>query len=226
MALSHLLPLSAILCCAIETNPFCGSCPRNHGPGAFSCDNSILPHDKAPDGFLTVREAAEALGTSQAAIRQRIKRGTLPTREGDVTPGLETRHYIPREAVERQLEVATKHDTDDVSLNVNAAIERVLARFEEAIVEAREQREAIERAIRDQDIHLSGRLYRLQTNQEEINRQVSEAIEVLREQADRERVYQERMIQMLDREAERQEERERKGLPERRSLWRRWFGLG
>jgi hypothetical protein len=43
------------------------------------------------------------------------------------------------------------------------------------------------------------------------------------EAAQREKAYQERMIQMLDREAERQAERERQGLPERRSWIRRMF---
>jgi hypothetical protein len=62
------------------------------------------PKDQAPAGHVTVREAAEMYGVTEQAVRQRIKRGTLPIFTATTTtPGKELRHYIPREAVEEEL---------------------------------------------------------------------------------------------------------------------------
>ncbi len=54
-----------------------------------------------------VREAAEILGVTEQAVRQRIGRDTLPTMPDAVTEGGdEPRYYIPREAVEKAVEEA------------------------------------------------------------------------------------------------------------------------
>lgn len=174
------------------------------------------PRDTAPKGFVTVREAADLLGISGAAVRQRIKRGALPSEEGHVSDRLESRHYIPHEAIEREI---IEKGLPANRGHVEASAETVIARVEMAIEEAAE-------AVRLQDEHVSARLDKLRRGQEEIKAQVSGAVSLLREAAELEKEYQRRMIAMLDREAERQREREEKGLPERRSLWRRWFGEG
>jgi predicted transcriptional regulator len=56
------------------------------------------PRDKAPQGYVTVRETAEILGVSEQAVRRRMDRGTLPQRTETLQSG-EIRRYVPREAL-------------------------------------------------------------------------------------------------------------------------------
>jgi hypothetical protein len=90
-------------------------------------------------------------------------------------------------------------------------------------LKAQEERAAILKAVQDQDEHISRRLDNVLANQEALREGLEVAVRIMREAADREKVYQDKVISMIDREAERQAEREREGLPERRSLWRRFF---
>ena len=55
--------------------------------------------EEAPEGYATVREAAELLGVTRQAIRQRIDRGTLPTMTQATEGGGEQRYYVPWEAL-------------------------------------------------------------------------------------------------------------------------------
>lgn len=182
------------------------------------------PRDRAPEGYLTVREAADLLGITQPAVRQRIKRGTLPTRPGDAA-----HHYIPREAIEQEIQLAMAETTDEVAVRSNRNTELVLEALAELNAAVCAQREEVTAGLDK----ITERFEKLQTNQEEIKAGLGQALQIMREQAEREQVYQDRMMalfervtKMLDREAERQDQRERCGRPKRRSLWRRLFGGG
>ena len=178
------------------------------------------PPDHAPEGFYTVTEASKLLGITPAAVRGRIERGTLPTKEDHhLTEGLETRHYIPKEPVDK--EVAEKNLPANRA-QVDERTSAVVDKLDTMTLAARAERAAILRAVENQDEHISGRLDNVLANQEGLRKGLEEAIRVMREAADREKVYQDKVISMIDREAERQAERE--GLPERRSIWRRLFG--
>ncbi|HJQ29278.1 MAG TPA: helix-turn-helix domain-containing protein [Rubrobacter sp.] len=59
--------------------------------------------EQAPKGHITVREASEILGVSDQAIRNRIERGTLVTKEVPL-PGGGRRHYLPRSVIEAEAE--------------------------------------------------------------------------------------------------------------------------
>ena len=95
--------------------------------------SSGRPKDRAPEGFLTVREAAELLGISGTAVRNRLERGTLPKNEIVLESG-ETRVYVPEDAV-RRLAVqvpapATSEHTDEIMLHEDALTKRVLGVLE------------------------------------------------------------------------------------------------
>jgi predicted transcriptional regulator len=169
--------------------------------------------DHAPEGFYTVSEAARLLGITPAAVRGRIDRGTLPTKEGEhLTEGLETRHYIPKSVVDK--EVAEKNLPANRG-QIDERTSAVVSKLDTMTTAAKRERAAILAAIETQDEHTAGRLDRVLANQEAMREGLEAAIEVMRQAAYREKVYQDKVISMIDREAERQE---------RRSLWRRLFG--
>jgi predicted transcriptional regulator len=176
--------------------------------------------DHAPEGFYTVSEAAELLSLTPSAIRQRIQRGTLETRADDVTDALEPRHYIPKAVIDREVREknlpANRGHVDDRTQAILSLLQALGDR-------AQTQRDAIEQAVKEQDEHISSRLDKLQANQEAMREGLTEAIKVLREAAEMEKRYQERMMEMLDREAERQESLRQSGQVERRSWIRRMF---
>lgn len=173
------------------------------------------PRDSAPEGFRTVREAAGMLGISETAVYSRIRRGTLPTREGkDVSGSLEVRHYIPEAAIQQALEEknlpATKHHTD-------LSAEFIMEQLQAAVELGSQERKAIHEAIQHQEENVTARLDKIQHNQERVLENLEEAITVLVNAAKLEKEWQVRTMEMMEREAERQEKRSR-------GFWRRLFG--
>jgi hypothetical protein len=138
--------------------------------------------DEAPPGHLTVRDAAEILGVTEQAIRQRLKRGTLPEMDPKLVTegGGEPRHYIPREAVERALAErdlpARKADTDEVRLNSDRR--------------AAELREAIDRNTQE--------LRAIRANQEGIRGDVRGYFEEAREATQTEQRFQRRTLELME----------------------------
>ena len=195
------------------------------------------PPDHAPEGFYTVTEASKLLGITPAAVRGRIERGTLPTKESHhLTEGLETRHYIPKEPVDK--EVAEKNLPANRA-QVDERTSAVVGKLDDMTLAARAERAAILAAVENQDEHISTRLDSLLINQEGLREGLEAAIGLMREAADRqehqreedkkyrerEKMLQERALEifeniqeMIDRDSERQAE------GERRSIWRRLFG--
>ena len=57
------------------------------------------PQTRAPEGYVTIREASEILGITDQAVRNRIERGTLPTKEVPSQSSVR-RIYLPRNVVE------------------------------------------------------------------------------------------------------------------------------
>jgi DNA-binding XRE family transcriptional regulator len=57
------------------------------------------PRDKAPPGYVTVRQAADYFGVSEQAIRNRIRDGALPAKEARREGTRERRYYVPESAL-------------------------------------------------------------------------------------------------------------------------------
>ena len=97
--------------------------------------------DVAPEGYVTVREAAERLGVSEQAVRQRVQRGTLEVLDA-TTPGGETRYYIPKEAIE-EAERKRRGEEARVSSAVGqVGVDELVARLDE-LSERQERTERI-----------------------------------------------------------------------------------
>lgn len=81
----------------------------------------------APDGYMTPREVGARLGITASAVRERIRRGTMPVGGKDiVSQGGEGRYYVPASWVEEELkrreEVPTR---EDMQLHDDAMVERL-----------------------------------------------------------------------------------------------------
>jgi hypothetical protein len=164
------------------------------------------PRDQAPEGYLTIREAAEILEITDQAIRNRIKRGTLPSRE--VVHGEnETRRYIPKESIQRALQEktlpATRSDTDEMVHLMESLAQRMLAQIVGEVVE---NRDTLRDAILSQEKKVTGAIdnqrrqvtERLDLLVEDMHR----AIEIMQQAAQREKELQERMLKLFEIQAE------------------------
>jgi DNA-binding XRE family transcriptional regulator/predicted transcriptional regulator len=97
------------------------------------------PKDKAPSGHVTVSEAAELLGVTPQAIRNRMVRKTLPALAVPNQSG-ENRYYIPRASVEESL--MRNSETQSLSRN-QADVSELVARLDALS----ERQENIERLV-------------------------------------------------------------------------------
>lgn len=190
------------------------------------------PRTEAPAGYVTVSEAAALLGVSDAAIRRRMDRGTLPfeTEPQETASGKqEVRIYIPREAIEKAMSEkmlpATKEDTSEVRVQMSEATELVLRRFAEHIGELRQGQLEV--------------LTELKKQGEDRRRQFEYIIELLkrgqedavherderRAATELEKKYQEEMLDRVGKFLELQERHVKRWSSDERPLWKRILGI-
>lgn len=172
------------------------------------------PRTEAPAGYVTVSEAAALLGVSDAAIRRRMDRGTLPfeTEPQETASGKqEVRIYIPREAIEKAMSEkmlpATKEDTSEVRVQMSEATELVLRRFSEGLAGLREGQGEVKQAIESQRADVLAKLG-------EMDRRMTQAIEIMLDAAQHEKEYQRRVLELMERVEDK-----------RRPWWRRLLGI-
>jgi len=177
---------------------------------------------KAPEGYMTIQEAADALGVTTNAIRGRYERGTLKgtTYQRETLAGThEPRHAISIEAVEKELsersEVATRGDVAPIGHEMRDLAEKMLSEISKTSESIEHQESAIVQA-------LNAMTERLDRNNElllALNRWLEEDVAKSQPYRDKVERYLDAMAEERGREAGEALEAE-----ERPSFWRRWFG--
>lgn len=184
---------------------------------------SVSEHD-TPQGYVTSAEAAERMGRSQQNIRDRINAGTLDGMKLDTSLG--SRYYVRQEAVAheeaRRGELATRKDTGEVMVNQRDLFEQLVKLLGALDAGIALNREVVSGAVEHQEQNLleemrkqgqarAGQFDQIKHNQDRLIEQIAEAAQIMREAADREKAYQERVTQIMERQS--------------RPWWRRWLGL-
>jgi DNA-binding transcriptional MerR regulator len=206
------------------------------------------PKESAPEGYVTIPEAAEKLGITTSAVRGRIERGTLKAEE-PIVEGHGVRQYIPERELEKALRLKKQRD-DGVTQEDLVELDRTQAIHVRDVLDAlggwaetiraeveRQHTQLVplsEEGLENQR-RLLGQIEAVLNNQEEIFRFVREATAKMQEAARREEEFQRQNIELNERiaatfermaaEADKmREEREAMGEREQRSIWRRLFG--
>jgi hypothetical protein len=157
------------------------------------------PREEGRGDWLTVQEAADRLQVTYQAVHKRIQRGTIEydewIEEGESRPHLR----IPLSAVEghvgaRELDLRNAERTERIEGVITEGMGKILENQE----------------------NLMRQLAIATENQEA-------ATEIMREQANTEKAFQERIISFIEDQAEKQHELQKEGIKERRSFWSRIF---
>ena len=159
--------------------------------------SSGRPQEEAPEGFVTVREAAEILGRSPQMVRNYYRSGRLEGQEF-LNEKQEQRYHISIESLQefaREAGVATSGDVRESAQEVERLSRDLASRIIEEIVSNRET--------------VSGRLDDLIENQRALAKEMNEANRDAREAAQTEKRYQEDVIRRMDRFASMVEEQQR-----------------
>jgi excisionase family DNA binding protein len=157
------------------------------------------PREHGEGDWLTIQQAADRLGVTYQAIYQRIQRGTIAydewIEEGERRPHLR----IPLSAIDGNVE---SKELDQRNADRTMRIEGVLSDGLKQVLENQEK--------------LMRQLAIATENQEA-------ATEIMREQANTEKAFQERIISFIENQAEKQHELQKEGIKERRSFWSKIF---
>ena len=171
----------------------------------------------APPGHMTVREAADRLGVTRQAIRQRIDRGTLAVSENVITEGGERRYYIPEAAIERAVAEknlpATKGDTGEVELKQDAILNE-LREYNREIREIRQER-------REQHHELREGQKALEDQRERQHREMMESVERDRRESEE---FRKQMLEVVSSFGKQINDNGDMLEEMRRPWYRRWFG--
>ena len=193
------------------------------------------PREQAPEGYVTIPEAARRLGITPTAIRGRIERGTLQA-EDVVVEEHGPRQYIREEEIQRaEAEKETKgseitrEDILDLDRTQNIHVENVLGAFErhaEAIRnEVETQHMKLERILGtalDNQTRMLGGVEAMRTAQDEMFKLLRDAAGRLEEAGRREQAYQQenldlqRQLRDLVKQAREENAQARAGQIERR----------
>jgi hypothetical protein len=203
------------------------------------------PRDTGTSEWMTVREAAEALGRTTQAIRNRIQQGSITydvqLEEGKQPAYRVLRHEVEEEAA-RRTEVATvevaNERTRDIVQAFQAGIERLEASDERTRAEVETQHTQLvplAEQMRSNQARMLGGIEEIKNQQAELYKLIREAMARAEEEDRREREYQQKNLELqrelrdLVKEARQEntkarQQREAQGLPERRSWLRRLLG--
>jgi len=143
---------------------------------------------KAPQGYVGTPEAARLLGVTQQTIRNRIRAGTLEGQEVQYPDG-ERRYYVERPSLDLELsrrgQVARYENIADYSQTLADHFSR--------------QTEMLKETMISQSAVYSRRLEDMEQNQKVIAAKLNEAVDVLRQSAEREKRFQEDVLDLLAR---------------------------
>jgi DNA-binding transcriptional MerR regulator len=143
---------------------------------------------KAPQGYVGTPEAARLLSVTQQTIRNRIRAETLQGKEVQYPDG-DHRYYVERTSLDLELsrrgQVARYENIADYSQTLADHFTR--------------QAEMLRDAMQVQNAEYSQRLEDIENNQKEIAAKLNEAVDILRESADREKRFQEDILDLFAR---------------------------
>ena len=146
---------------------------------------------RAPQGYAGTPEAARLLGVTQQTIRNRIRADTLAGKEVRYPDG-ERRYYVERSSLDLELsrrgQVARYENIADYSQTLADHFTR--------------QAEKLRNAMEAQGAEYSRRLEGMEQNQKDIAAKLNEAVDVLRESAQREKRFHEDVLDLLARYTE------------------------
>jgi DNA-binding transcriptional MerR regulator len=143
---------------------------------------------RAPQGYVGTPEAARLLGVTQQTIRNRIRAGTLKGKEVRYPEG-ERRYYV-------------EHPALDLELSRRGQVARYenIAEYSQTLADHfTRQAKLLRDTMEAQNAEYSRRLEDMEHNQREIAARLNEAVDILRESADREKRFQEDVLDLLAR---------------------------
>lgn len=143
---------------------------------------------RAPQGYVGTPEAARLLGVTQQTIRNRIRAGTLKGEEVRYPDG-ERRYYVDQPSLDLE-----------ISQRGQVARYENIAEYSQTLADHfTRQTEMLGDAMRSQNAEYSRRLEDMEHNQKDIAAKLNEAVSILRESAEREKRFQEDVIDLLSR---------------------------
>jgi len=141
---------------------------------------------KAPQGYVGTPEAARLLGVTQQTIRNRIRAETLKGKEVQYPDG-ERRYYVERSSLDLEL-----------SRRGQVARYENVADFSQTLADhSARQAKMLRDAMEAQNGEFLRRLEDMEHNQKDIAAKLNEAVDILRESAEREKRFQEGVLDLL-----------------------------
>jgi hypothetical protein len=143
---------------------------------------------KPPQGYVGTPEAARLLRVTQQTIRNRIRAGTLTGSEVQYPDG-ERRYYVERPSLDLEL-----------SRRGQVARYENIAEYSQTLADHfTRQAEMLRDSMEAQNTQYSRRLENMEQNQRDIAAKLNEAVDILRESAEREQRFQEDVLDLLAR---------------------------
>jgi predicted transcriptional regulator len=143
---------------------------------------------KAPQGYVGTPEAARLLGVTQQTIRNRIRAETLQGKDVQYPDG-ERRYHVERPSLDLEL-----------SRRGQVARYENIAEYSQTLADHfTRQTEMLSDAMKSQNAEYSQRLEDMEHNQKIIAAKLNEAVDILRESAEREKHFQQDVIDLLAR---------------------------
>jgi predicted transcriptional regulator len=145
----------------------------------------------APQGYVGTPEAARLLGVTQQTIRNRIRAETLKGQEVQYPDG-ERRYYVERSSLDLEL-----------SRRGQVARYETIAEYSQTLADHfTRQAEMLRDVMEAQNAEYARRLEEMENNQRDIAAKLDEAVDVLRKTAEREKRFQEDVLDLLARFAQ------------------------
>ena len=146
---------------------------------------------KAPQGYVGTPEAARLLGVTQQTIRNRIRAETLKGKEVRYPDG-ERRYYVERPSLDLELsrrgQVARYENVADYSQTLADHFTR--------------QASMLRDAMEAQNSEYARRLEDVELHQKDVAAKLNEVVDILRKSAEREQRFQEDVLALLARFAQ------------------------